>query len=131
MQDNLIERIKSKHACDCCKNHTLVTNNSLDRDDVIFYQCMNCGYQFFLTREQLQLREKSKQDDDESPWNAGFLLFFAMLVTILLINQTRHNNALAMKLRIQTGVGGVIEANIQQSDVSLKVKPATAETHYD
>lgn len=84
-----LDEINSKRSCPCCEQKKLVTNDSEAIDEVVHYHCYSCGFEFSENDAQREYRDGLTSSDDESPWDSGFLVLIAMLVTILTLHLQR------------------------------------------
>lgn len=92
MLDTTVEEHKSKTACPRCDQKKLITNDSEKSDEVMYNHCLNCGFEFSENEQQREYRkDQDRKGREDSPWNAGFILAIAMIVTILSINLSRQN----------------------------------------
>lgn len=77
---------RSKQSCPSCQEHFLTTNDSFKTDDLMHHHCVNCGYDFFDTEQERKLREREERNPgSDQPWNMGFVLIMAMVITIIII----------------------------------------------
>ncbi|MEO1446188.1 MAG: hypothetical protein AAFV46_08120 [Cyanobacteria bacterium J06635_11] len=89
---SVLDSIKLKKACTNCGGHRLSTHNNLKIDDAMYYQCLDCGFEFFEDEaEQEFSKQKAKKNKEgNQSLTIGYVLIFAMLTVILAINITRR-----------------------------------------
>lgn len=57
--ETFLDTIQSKDACPVCGKHKLSVSENLNISDVVYYQCLNCGFEFFTDEDERRFSEKA------------------------------------------------------------------------